>query len=101
MGNLGAYPEVTHVGNNSIEAGFIEGELFLCDAQTIRRLDILEDNGVDYQRELIQVVTDSNDNHTAWIYLWQLQPADLVPPIAAETTTATENEPVTYAWQRP
>lgn len=106
MGNVGAYPEVTRIGHHSPNAanvGFVEGEIYECNLRTIERLDILEDNGRDYQRELIQVRNtppgsrNSFQQFTAWIYLWQLEPAPLVEPVILVNQSTQETQTI-FCW---
>ena len=107
MGNVGAYPEVTRVDHHSPDAanaGFIEGELYDCDLRTIERLDVLENNGSHYQRELIPVRNtlpgsqNSFQQFTAWIYLWLLEPTPLVEPTALENELTKERQTI-YRWR--
>lgn len=58
--DLGDYPALIE-GHQSIQ-----GEVYLIDAKTLQRLDILEDVPVEYRRETIS--TPFGD---AWIYLYQ------------------------------
>ena len=109
MAPFSIYPEVTRVDHHSPDAanaGFIEGELYECDLRTIERLDVLENNGSHYQRELIPVRNtlpgsqNSFQQFTAWIYLWLLEPAPLVEPTTLENELSQEPQTV-YRWHLP
>lgn len=60
MENLGKYPGVTKHGQQ-----YIQGELYRVDDPCLMQLDILEENGKTYQRELIKL---ANYSEPCWIY---------------------------------
>ena len=106
MAPFSIYPEVTRVDHHSPDAanaGFIEGELYECDLRTIERLDVLENNGSHYQRELIPVRNtlpgsqNSFQQFTAWIYLWLLEPAPLVEPVILVNQSTQETQTI-FCW---
>jgi gamma-glutamylcyclotransferase (GGCT)/AIG2-like uncharacterized protein YtfP len=60
MISLGAFPAII-----SMESGWdIAGELYKVDDLTLEFLDMLESNGMLYQRELAKLAS----GHTAWVY---------------------------------
>lgn len=93
MGNVGAYPEVTRTESQS--AGFVTGELYFCDQQTMARLDVLESNEEYYRRELVPISKMDSANSIpvdAWIYLWlKTEHADVV------ASGALDGHPI-YEW---
>ena len=67
---LGGFPGALRNGENAIE-----GELYLVDRRTFRRLDQLESNGSMYQREVIPVVNiETGEIEQAWIYIFLQEP---------------------------
>lgn len=63
MFSFGAFPAV--VKNEEYGYGAIEGELYMVDALTMFKLDMLEGNGTFYTREKIEL----DDGNMAWMYL--------------------------------
>lgn len=92
MGDVGTHPEVTRCDTE--QAGYIKGELFLCDAVTMQGLDRLESNGLRYVREKIQVRTVGDLSiEMAWIYLW------ICPPEPDVRPTSDEDGNLVYEWR--
>jgi gamma-glutamylcyclotransferase (GGCT)/AIG2-like uncharacterized protein YtfP len=92
MGNVGSYPEITRLDSEA--AGYVLGEVYLCDQPTMARLDRLE--GSSYQRELIvtRLIRAASDaNVTAWTYLWRRKPCPVVEPVGMR-----HGKPV-YEWR--
>lgn len=48
----------------------IVGELYLVDQDTQAHIDLLEGHPHQYCRELITVVTDQGEPHSAWVYFY-------------------------------
>lgn len=64
--SLGSYP-----GLHKRPAQYpVAGELYQVDAGGLQRLDELEENGHEYQREIIQVQTPLGQSLPAWCYFY-------------------------------
>jgi gamma-glutamylcyclotransferase (GGCT)/AIG2-like uncharacterized protein YtfP len=80
MFSLGSYPGVctenAHQTDNVL--GAIMGELWMVSSECLRRLDMLESNGLLYQREIIPTIATGQEGKEqrvhAWIYLWLKNP---------------------------
>ena len=87
MGNVGTYPEITRTDSSA--AGYILGEVYLCDQSTLARLDRLE--GTSYRRELVATrLSDATSDVivAAWTYLWLRPPCPDVAPIRIQSRQA-------------
>ena len=67
MFNLGRYPGIQK-GN-----GRILGEVYEVDENTLSKLDILEEEGVMYQKILVDVTLDNQETITAYVYEYILE----------------------------
>lgn len=63
--DAGAFPAITHGGDLNVQ-----GELYECDEDTVRRLDRLEGEGVMYKKEEQDFMTTDGRKISAWIYVW-------------------------------
>lgn len=64
MYRVGSYPGIVP------RPGFrVKGEVYEIDSDTLRLLDDLEDEGLLYRRELLQVEMPDGEID-AWVYVW-------------------------------
>jgi gamma-glutamylcyclotransferase (GGCT)/AIG2-like uncharacterized protein YtfP len=73
-------PAVSDDGNNQIA-----GEVYAVTLERLHHLDIFEQVGVHYRRELVTL----DDGRQAWIYLHNLQHSNKVPRAATKYITPT------------
>lgn len=67
MIDLGSFPGVVKMSGDETE-GYIAGELYEVDDNTLKSLDVLEGNGQLYNRALVDIA-DSDGPIQAWMYM--------------------------------
>ncbi len=65
--------------NKSPTVSTIVGEIYLVDATTLQRIDILEGHPDVYRRELTTVHTASGKRYDAWVYFYPEPRGVLIP----------------------
>lgn len=67
MYQIGSYPGII-----PSRSGKISGEVYAVDSLTLKELDDLEDEGVEYKREMVKVRMREGSEMRAYVYIWQL-----------------------------